>query len=426
MGHPRERRLLQELDRREFLAAAISGFPVAAALLAACDRGASQDPVLSSAPAVPGSPTALPLFEGLAPIADDLAPERNARLRVYGWGPSYFSPQLLRVFEEKYGCIIDFIPFRTMEDAIQRLRTGAFEADVFVPTIKVIGTLAAARQLRPLNYSYIPHLASNVWHTLLSPFYDTGPRYSVPYFVWTTGTSWRHDLVAKDPREYDSPYDIFWDPVQRGHVHVLNSVQDLVGMGLLQIGVDANTEDPEEIAHARNALLDMVDAVQPQLDSSDYHDLFTGAAHVHQSWSGNLAFAKHYAPTPSDLAKLSYWWPPSGDSGKPGLKGNDVLVVMANARNPVLAHHFLDFFLEDENSYANSVYNGYQAPVHSVNGDHLVAAGAVSENLRSIIVTQEDFALGTQELELSPDADALFHSTYDDVEHAAKAATLAG
>lgn len=418
MTHPREPVHLP-MDRRQFLRVTAMGVPVAAAILTACSQS-SPSSAVTPAPGIPlarqDHPVHLPLFEDLPPIANGLSPETHASLRIYGWGPSYISPHLIREFENTYECSIDFVPFRQMDDAVAHLRTGLFEADLFFPTLKVLGALASARVLQPLNHSYIPNLSQNVWQSLESPFYDLGSRYTVPYFVWTTGIAWRNDLVTADIPAMNDPYDVFWDPAYRGHVHVLDSVQDLIGMALLHEGIDdVNTEDPRLIEQAKNALLDMVDAVAPQIDSTDYRDLFTGGAQVHQSWSGNISFARHFAPKPSDITKLSYWWPPQGHAGAPGLIGSDTLAVLAGAKSPVLAHHFINFILDAENAYTNSAYNGYQAPVRSVTAGRLVAEDAVPENLHNIIVTQEDFALGKEELELSPAADALWHQVYDEV-----------
>jgi spermidine/putrescine-binding protein len=201
-------------------------------------------------------------------------------------------------------------------------------------------------------------------------------------------------------------------------------VQDLIGMTMLRNGVeDPNSERPSDLAEAKDSLLDMVDAVAPSIDSTDYHDLFTGSAHVHQSWSGNMSYARHYAPQPDDIKTLSYYWPPEGHTGTPGLTGNDTLVILSNAQNPVLAHLFMNFTLDGDWAYENSVYNGYQSPVKQVTSERLVANNDVPENLQNIIVTQENFTLGHEELELSPSADVAWHEAYTEVQQAARRAS---
>jgi len=361
------------------------------------------------------NPVTLPLFDSNPAIPDDLSPEKDAVLRVYGWAPSYVSPKLVGEFEDRYGCAVEFTTYKSMDEAVARLRTGTLEADVFFPTLKVLGSLVDARMIQPLNLSYVPSLNEHVWPHMVSPFYDVGSRYTVPYFVWTTGISWRNDLVKADIPSMANPYDVFWDGTYKGHVHLLDSVQDVIGMALLRRGVtDVNTESRVLIERAKDDLLEMVDTVAPAFDITDYRDLFTGEVYVHQSWSGDMTFAKHYAPEPSDIQKLSYWWP------KQGLIGSDTMTVLASAESPVLAHEFMNSLLDGENAFTNSVYNGYQAPVESVTPDRLVDAGAVPPNLRNIIVTPQDFDTGQEELELSPAGDALWHAAYSEVLKAAE------
>jgi spermidine/putrescine-binding protein len=46
---------------------------------------------------------------------------------------------------------------------------------------------------------------------------------------------------------------------------------------------------------------------------------------------------------------LRYWYPPEG-----GGIGSDNMVVPKGARNPVLAHHFINFMLDSTHAFDNS------------------------------------------------------------------------
>lgn len=415
--HPRKRIPPSGISRRSFLrtaGVAAAGLPAALAFLSACEK--SSTPPSAAPPGITTAsrdrPATLPLFQDNPSIPDDLPLEQDAKLHIYGW-PQYVAPKLLRGFEERYDCRIVYESFVTMDEAVARLRTGTFTGDVFFPATTVLGALAAARVLQPLNLSYIGNLGSNVWDQLVNPFYDRGPRYSVPYFVWTTGIAWRNDLVSEDIAALDNPYDVFWNPRYRGFVHLLNNPRDTIAMTLLRNGgTNVNETDPAVIRRAREDLFALVDAVAPQFDHTDYRDLFSGDSKVHQSWSGNIGFAHYYSAQQRDVAHLSYLWPPQGRDDIPGIIGNDTMAILAGAMHPVLAHRFLDFMLEETSAYVNSVYEGYQAPVSSVTRDRLMREGAVAPNLRNIIVEPEDFSKGYQELELAPAVDELWQASY--------------
>ncbi len=410
-------RARRTIDRREFLrraAAAGLAMPAAGALLAACG-GEEQLRIPPPTPlARKDHPVTIPLSEANPAIADDLPSEPGATLRLLSW-PFYIKPALLDRFADRYRCVIDIQTFSTMDEMVATVRTGAFDIDLTFPTVNVLGPLASSGILQPLNHAYLPNLG-NLWPSMQNPFYDRGARYSAAYFIWTTGIAWRNDLVTVDPRDLTVPYDIFWDSSYRHHIHLLNDSRDTISMALLRRGYrDVNTGDPEAIDTAVADLLDLVDLVSPTFDHTDYRDLFSGRARVHQSWSGNIGFAHLYAPTPDAIERLSYWWPPQDRPEVPGLIGNDTMAIPRTAKNPVLAHALIDFLLDPEVAKENSAYEGYQPPQRSLDPGRLVAEGLVAPNLSGTIVREEDFQLGLQELELSPEVDTLWQQAYADV-----------
>ena len=85
--------------------------------------------------------------------------------------------------------------------------------------------------MQPLNHSYLPNLAKNVWPELQDPFYDRGSRYTVPYVVWSDGIGWRNDKVKEDIAGMDVPWDIFWQSqAYRGQVGILDDKRDALSM----------------------------------------------------------------------------------------------------------------------------------------------------------------------------------------------------
>ena len=59
-----------------------------------------------------------------------------------------------------------------------------------------------------------------------------------------------------------------------------------------------------------------------------------------------------------------------------------MIAIPRNAKNPVLAHHFLNYLLDDKHGYDNfSNYVGYQPPLTKLDPDRLVTDGVVPANL---------------------------------------------
>ena len=88
--------------------------------------------------------------------------------------------------------------FNTMNEALSKLRSG-LSFDVFMGvTVDVLGQLIESKLIQPLNHSYIPNM-HQAWPDFTNPFYDQGWQYTVPYTIYTTGISWRKDLVHENP-----------------------------------------------------------------------------------------------------------------------------------------------------------------------------------------------------------------------------------
>ena len=96
--------------------------------------------------------------------------------------------------------------FDTLDEAFTKLSTGKLEFDVIFTSPDHITQLVGRKLIQPLNFDLIPNLVKNAWPELHSPFYDVGPRYTIPYTVYTTGIGWRNDKLG----DFD-PAQLGWD-----------------------------------------------------------------------------------------------------------------------------------------------------------------------------------------------------------------------
>jgi spermidine/putrescine transport system substrate-binding protein len=342
----------------------------------------------------------LPLYDDNPPIASGLEPEAGP-LKIYNW-QDYLWKRLLKRFGRKYGVEVELSTFYTAEEAIAKIKTGQVDYDVFFPGVDRLGQLASAKLLQPLNRSYLPALAKNVWPQLVDPFYDRGSRYSVPYVVYTTGIGYRRDRIDDSVFATTSnPYELYFDVAHAGRIYVLDDYREAIQAMLLKNGVtDVNTGDPDAINAARRDLLDLVDRVNLKYSIEDYTRIPEGTATIHQAWSGDMVSAQYYLPegTPPDV--IGYWYPPEGG----GVIGNDTMAIPSTAKNPVLAHHFLNFMLKEKIAYENFVnFVGYQPPQNSIDPDRLLTDEVVPAQLGSTVVRPEDFERGYQTLPLPVD-----------------------
>ncbi|HXV57761.1 MAG TPA: spermidine/putrescine ABC transporter substrate-binding protein [Gaiellaceae bacterium] len=421
--HPREAR---GLDRREFLrrsAAATLGLSGAGALLAACGgddaTGLAGDTNRAGDTVTPedspfqlarrDNPVTLPLFDDNPPIESGLQPESGATLKIYNY-IDYLWKRKVNEFAEQFDCKVEISTFTTMDEAVAKLASGEAEFDVFFATVDRLGKLVAGKILQPLNLEYIPNLQGNIWPQLVDPFYDKGAQYTVPYVVWADGIGYRTDKVTEDIASLPNPYEIFWDGGYTGKTFLLDDYRDAIGMVLLRNGgTDVNTGDAAQLEQARADLIDLIDLVNIKVSAEDYSKVPEGAAWIHQSWSGSMIAAPYYLPQGVDASAIGFWYPETGT----GVVGNDTMTVLRGADNPVLAHQFLNFMLDEKNAYENFYnYVGYQPPLNNVTPESLVADEAIPEHLASAVVAKEDYDRSQELLELAPDVDILWQNIW--------------
>ena len=413
-GHPRDRR--RPLSRREFLRrAGVAGIatPSLAAILSACgeegpSEAGSPSPALQLAR--PDNPVTLPI-EGNPAIADGLQPEAGP-LKILGYN-DYIRKFILNKFSDKFSTSVDWTIFDTPEQMVQMMQASGSNWDLIVSvTLENVGKLAFGQLIQPLNKSYLPNLA-NVWDVFQSPFYDVDAQFTAPYTVYTTGITWQNEVVTEDIPAMDNPYDILWDAKYAGRVHLLNGARDTLAAALLRMGADVNTSDPNVLDQAKAMLLDGVEIMNWKFDHVDYSEL--GTFDIHQTWSGQVSYYQYYLPKGLPITAFSYVWPPKAAGKKPGIITNDVFAIPKGAKSPVLAHAMIDYLLESSNAAVNYAYEGFQPPLTSITPESILADELVPENLSNILITQEDFPLGVQQLELAPAVNQLWQQIYQEV-----------
>ncbi|CAN5876086.1 spermidine/putrescine ABC transporter substrate-binding protein [soil metagenome] len=396
--------------RRQFLVRAgllAVTAPTLGSFLAACGGSGPSSSAPSLTLARPDSPVTWDIADDNKPIADGMAPEEGATLKIYNYA-DYLSPQAIKAFEDQYTCTVEVSTFNDGDEAITKLRSGV-DFDIYNANYTEISRLVTGGLLRPLNHSYIPNI-SNVWPTFTNPWYDQEWRYTVPYTIYTTGMGWRNDQVPADIGALPNPYASLWDPEYKDKTAILDDWHSAMALVLLKEGItDVNTSSEADLKMVGEQLTALVEATSPKVTITMYSDLPAGQMGLAQMWSGDIINAQYYLPEGVGTDILQYWFPEDGK----GLVDNDMLVTLRGGKNPVLAHLFLNHMLEAEVAKENFSAIGYQPPQNSITADSLVAEEFIPENLRSAIVKPEYFDSGYRLLELDPANDAAWHNVWN-------------
>jgi spermidine/putrescine transport system substrate-binding protein len=411
MAHPREgwqgHGAPRKLSRRSFLGRG-AGAALALGSIPLLDACASALAGTGTVPLPrPNNPVKWPVLTGNQAIASGQAPEEGATLQVYNW-VAYVNQAVVNSFAKKYKCKVQVTTFNTMDEAMAKLRSG-LQFDVLMgATVDVLGQLIEGKLVQPLNHSYIPNI-TQAWPDFTNPFYDQGWQYTVPYTIYTTGMSWRKDLVHENPYAMANPWAMPWQSKYKGRVAILDDYREGISLGLMKNGIyDLNTTDYRQIDLARKALEDLSSLVNVRIDNNDYTEVPTGDTWIHHAWSGDMAAAASYMPKGVNVDVVGYWFPTDGR----GPVANDTNVVLRSATNPVLAHEYLNYFLDLPNVIENISFNGYMQPLTGVTPQVLVKEQILPPSLLSTIVTPSYFRRGVAELQLPVDVDALWQQAW--------------
>jgi spermidine/putrescine transport system substrate-binding protein len=361
----------------------------------------------------PNNPVTWPIYADNMPIKSGMAPEQNATLRIFNW-VAYINEAVVKNFCKKYNCKYTITTFGNIDEAMAKLRSGQTNFDIFFPTIDVLGELVVGKMIRPVNHSYVPNI-SQAWPDFTNPFYDGKWHYSVPYTIYTTGMSWRKDHVPENPYTMANPWAMPWNGKYKGKVAILDDAREAISLGLMKNGIfNLNATDPGQISAAGKTLVDLAHLTNVHIDINDYTEIPGGQIWIHHAWSGDMATAASYMQKGVPVEVVGYWFPPDGR----GPVGNDLITVLRNAQNPVLAHLFQNYMLDFHNAVNNYSYTGYMQPIMGITPEFLVKEKLLPTNLMSTTVLPSYFRRGVMELQIPVTANALWEQAWLQVKSA--------
>jgi spermidine/putrescine transport system substrate-binding protein len=409
LTHPREGWQGHGMPRRSFLKGGAGVSALAALGAGGALTGCASDLAGSGKLPLPrpSNPVTWPVFAENKPITSGLAAERDATLQLYIW-TAYINQACVNAFAKKYKCKVQVTTFNTMDEALAKLRSG-LSFDVLIgATPDVLGQLIEGQLIQPLSHSYVPNI-TQAWSDYQNPFYDQKWQYTIPYTIYTTGITWRKDLVHENPYAMKNPWAMPWQPKYKGRVAILDDYREGVCLGLMKNGIsNLNTTDYQQIATARKSLEQLSSLVNLRIDNNDYSEVPDGQTWITNAWSGDMAAAPSYMPKGVNVDVIGYWFPADGR----GPVNNDTVTVLKSSASPVLAHLFLNYMLDLPNVLENISWNGYMQPLNGVTPQVLVKEQILPPSLTSTVVTPANFRRGLFELQLPVDADALWQQAW--------------
>ncbi|SKA93259.1 spermidine/putrescine transport system substrate-binding protein [Prosthecobacter debontii] len=265
-------------------------------------------------------------------------------LHVYTWA-DYVSPDVVEKFEAKHDCKVVIDTFDSNEAMFAKLKAGASGYDVIYPTSYMIEVMDAEGMLLDLDAAQIPHL-KNIDSGVLEKIHDRSMKRSVPYTVG-------YAIIAsrKDKSPSAATWAVFENAALAGRMTLLDDMRETIGAALKSLGYSINTRNEKELAEAQAVLLKWKKNVA-KFDNEGYKaGLDSGEFLLVHGYSGDLF------QVAQENDKVALMIPQEGVT-----MSCDEMVIPKTAKQPALAHAWIDFLLDPEIAAENMEWMGYLCP----------------------------------------------------------------
>ena len=291
---------------------------------------------------------AIGAFALAAPFSANLALAQDDKvLNLYNWS-DYRADDTLTNFTKETGIKVVEANYDSNEMLEGKLMAGHSGFDVVVPSGFFLQHQIPIGLYQKLDKSKLPNL-KNMDPTVMKSVatFDPGNQYAVDYMWGTTALGYNVDKVkAALPNAPLDSWDLLFKPENAKAlagcgITVLDAPSEVVAIALNYLGLDANSEKPEDLAKAQ-ALLTSIKPYIRKFDSSGYiDDLANGDACLSLGYSGDVYIAKHRAEDAKKNVNINYVIPKEGT-----IEWFDMLAIPADAPHPENALKFINYIME--------------------------------------------------------------------------------
>lgn len=296
---------------------------------------------------------------------DNSTSEQNTvqTVHVYNWS-DYIAENTLADFTDATGVKVVYDVFDSNETLEGKLLAGSTGYDIVVPTNHFLGKQIKAGAFQPLKREWLSnwqHLDPQLLERL--SINDPDNQYAIPYMWGTNGLGYNVAQVkaVTGQDQLDSWSAIFEveniKELSKCGVAFLDSADEMIPAMLNYLGLNPNSEDPEDLAKAEQRLLELQPYVRYFHSSRYVSELANGSLCVAVGYSGDVFQARDRAEEAGNGVEVAYSIPKEGAN-----LWFDTLAIPVDARNLEQAHLFLNYLLEPEVIAQISDYVGYANP----------------------------------------------------------------
>lgn len=284
-------------------------------------------------------------------------------VHIYNWS-DYIGETTLADFQKETGIKPVYDVFDSNETLEGKLLAGRTGYDVVVPSNHFLGKQIKAGAFQKLDKSKLTNY-SNLDPVLLKRLEknDPGNQYAVPYLWGTNGIGYNVGKIKAvlGVDKIDS-WAMLFEPenikkLSSCGVSFLDSGDEMIPAMLNYLGLDPNSQNPEDYKKAEAQLLKIRPYVTYFNSSKYISDLANGEICVAAGFSGDVFQAKARAAEANKGIDIAYVIPKEG-----GNLWFDVLAIPRDATNVKEAHAYINYLLKPEVIAKVSDSVGYANP----------------------------------------------------------------
>ena len=281
------------------------------------------------------------------------AANETVTINVYNWG-QYISDgtdgyiDVNKAFTEATGIEVNYMTFDSNETMYTKLKTGGSTYDVIIPSDYMVARLIAEDMLEELDYSNIPNYAL-VDEAYKNTSFDPENKYSVPYTWGTVGVIYNTKYV--DEADVGS-WDLLWNEKYSGKILMFDNPRDAFAIAQFLLGIDINTEDPDELRSAAYKLIEQKPLVQGYVMDQIFSKMEREEAWIAPYYAGDYLLMAEENPD------LAFYFPEEGFN-----LFIDAMCIPKGCQNKEAAEAYINFLCDPEISGENLDYLGYSTPI---------------------------------------------------------------
>lgn len=334
-----------------------------------------------------------------ASVSADTEALKGTTIYVYNWGEyisdgSEGSLDVNKEFEKKYGIKVEYTNFASNEDMYAKLTSGGADYDVIIPSDYMIERLIKEGLVQKIdmsnipNYKFIPEEYRNL-------YFDPQNEYSVPYTFGMVGLIYNKTMVKEVP---DS-WSVLWDEDYEKNILFFNNPRDGFGIAQFLLGIDINTENPDEWILAAEKLKEQKKLDQSLVMDEIYNKMENNEAALAPYYAGDFLMMSDNNPD------LGFVYPKEGTN-----VFVDSMCIPSSSKNKAGAELYINFMLETDIATQNANYICYGCPHTGVQNDENY------DYYGNEILYPEDLDFKTEYFHNLPDETlSLMTSLWDDV-----------